>query len=255
MSELSAYHYDKQLRSYIVQFCAIFAGLEVEVGKSDDTEPRLIRVPIKSASKDRVVAAIKAENTQNKPLRLPVMSAYLAGIDLAPETRKGVGVTRRNSYLENGGLIPDDIKVVEQRNPVPYRATFELSIWASNQDQHYQIIEQLLSVFDPIVQIQTSDDVFDMTRISTVELVDVRFDENMPPGTDRRIIQSTLVFNVNIYLSVPAKVHQKFIEDIYLRIGAVSTDVDTAMEAIEDLDGQGIEYELIFDGSEDLDIE
>lgn len=255
MSSISTYNYNKQLRAYMVQFCAIFAGLEVEVGKSDDTEARLIKVPIASMSKDRVVASIKSGQTQNKPIRLPLFSAFLSNIALSPELRKGVGVTRRNSYLPTGGLIPDDIKVVKQRQPVPYRATYELAVWASNQDQHYQIMEQILSLFDPMLQIQTSDDVFDLTRITTVELTDVRFDENIPAATDRRMIQSTMSFTVPIYLSVPAEVHNQFIEDIYLRIGAVSTDVDTAMEALEDLDGQGLEYTQIFDGSSVLDNE
>ena len=252
MSIISNYNYDAQLRSYLVQFCAVFAGLEVEVGKRDEIEPHLIRVPIKSASVDRVVASIKGENTQNQPIRVPIMSAYLASLDQYPEQRKGVGAVRRQAYVPVGGLVPDDIKVVEQRMPVPYRATYELSIWTSNTYQRDQILEQLLSIFNPTLQLQTSDDVFDWTRITDIELLDIRLEENIPAGTDRRLILSTLTFACPVRLSVPADVHTRFIQDVYVRLGVVGTDVNTAADAIADLDLQGIEYEQIFSAEDDL---
>lgn len=252
-SVLENYHYDAQLRKYIVQFAAIFAGIHVEVGKRDDIEPHLISVPIKNASMDRVVGHIKSENTQNKPIRLPIMSFQLVNVDQAPELRKGVGLQRRSSHMPTGGVFPDDITVVEQRQPVPYRAMFELAIWASNQDQHYQIMEQILTLFDPVLQIQISDDIFDWTKLTSVELTDIRFDENMPQGTERRIIQSRLTFSVPIYLSVPAKVHNKYVKDIYLRIGVASSDAQSSYDIIADLDSQGVEYDKVF-SLDDIDI-
>jgi len=252
-SVLENYHYDAQLRSYIVQFAAIFAGIQVEVGQRDDVELHLIHVPIKNASVDRVVGHIKSENTQNKPIRLPIMSFQLVNVDQAPELRKGIGVKRRTSYMPTGGVFPDDITVVEQRQPVPYRAIFELAIWASNQDQHYQIMEQIFTLFDPILQIQITDDIFDWTKMTSVELTDIRFDENMPQGSDRRIIQTRLGFAVPIYLSIPAKVHNRYVKDIYLRIGAVSSDAQSSYDIIADLDSQGEAYEKVF-SLDDVDI-
>lgn len=250
---LDNYHYSAQLRSYIVQFAAVFAGMQVEVGKRDDIEPHLIHIPVKNASMDRVVGHIKGENTQNKPIRLPIMSYQLVNVDPSPELRKGVGVTRRSTYMPTGGLFPDDFKVVEQRQPVPYRAMFELAVWASNQDQHYQIMEQIFTLFDPLLQIQISDDMFDWTKLTSVELTDIRFDENVPQATDRRLIMTKLGFVVPIYLSIPANVHSNYVKDIYLRIGAVSSDAQTSFDIISDLDAQGIEYEKVFT-LDDVDI-
>jgi len=252
-SVLENYHYSSQLRKYIVQFAAIFAGIQVQVGMRNDKEPELIHVPIKNASTDRVVAAIKGENTQNKPIRLPIMTFQLVNVDMAPELRKGVGVKRRTTYMPTGGQFPDDMKVVEQRQPVPYRAVFELFIWASNQDQHYQIMEQIFTLFDPQLQIQTDDDIFDWTKMTSVEMLDVRFDETVPVGGDRRLIQSRLGFMAPIYLSVPAKVHDNYVKDIYLRIGAVGSNVKNSYDIIADLDAQGEEYEKVFSLS-DVDI-
>ena len=253
MSEFTGYYYNNQLRQYLLQFMAIFAGMEVTVGKTNEVEERRIIVPIKNASSDRVVASIKSDNTQNKPVRLPLLAAGMTNIVLAPQLRKGIGQTRRNAQMPTGGLFPDDIEVVRQRMPVPYVATFDLGIWASNQDQHYQIIEQILMLFSPILQIQTSDDVNDWARITTVELVGINFEENVPPGVDRRLIQTTLNFEVPIYISAPSEVHDKFIQDIFLRIGVVSLLARTSEDIIADLDAQGITYEQVF-SLDDIDI-
>ena len=250
---LGSYYYDEQLRNYMVQFAALYAGIQVMTGWNEDDEPALIHVPIKNAAMDRVVGAIKGENTQNKPLRLPIMSFQLTGIDMAPERRKGIGQEKRNTYMPTGGVFPDDLKVVHQRQPVPYTAQFELGIWASNQYQHQQIVEQILTLFDPLVQIQTTDEVFDTTRLTTVELVDVRFDENIPQGTDRRLIQTRMGFLVPIYLSTAIDVRSDYIKEVLLRIGAIGADVSTSYDIISDLDSQGIEYEKIF-SLDDVDV-
>jgi hypothetical protein len=233
---------------------AIFAGMQVRVGWNEDTEPRLVPVPIANASKDRVVAAIKGENTRNKPLRLPMFSAQVMNLTQDPDRRKGVAGSRRQTRMPSGGLFPDDIDVVQQRMPVPYTMEVELGIWASNQDQHYQIIEQIAMIFDPDLVIQSTDDLFDWTRLTRVELQNMRFEENVPIGTDRRIIQTTLLFNIPIWISVPSDVHKRYIKDIYVRVGAVSQSAQTSFDMVAELDEQGVEYEQIFT-LDDIDLE
>lgn len=246
----TTYYYNQQFKRYITQFMAIFTNLQVEIGKNENKEPRLIAVPIAYASRDRVVAAIKGENTQNKMIRLPTMSAYMTGIALAPELRKGVGTQRRVSHVPLGGMIPDDVHVIQQRMPVPYNATFDLHIWSSNQEQHMQILEQILMIFDPVIQIQTSDDVFDWTKLTSVELTNIRPEENFPAGGDRRTIVTTLEFKVPILLSIPTEVHQRYIKDIYFRIGAIGHVPSTSEDILIALDEGEFEYHLVASASE-----
>ena len=254
MSALREYWYDKQLKRYLVQFMAIFADMQVQVGWNEDKAPRLINVPIYAASKDRVVASIKAENTQNKPIRLPLFHATISGYDLAPDRRKGVPLERRTAYMPTGGVFPDDINVVNQRMPVPYKLNLELGIIASNKDQEYQIMEQIMMLFNPILQIQRSDDALDWTMITTVELLSIRSDENLPAGTDRRLLSTVMEFEMPVHISAPAEVHQRYIQDIFIRVGAVSQAADTNYEIVAELDAQGIPYELDFSLS-DVDLE
>lgn len=242
---VGTYHYDNQMRSYIVQFMAVFAGLKVSVGENDfEKQSNLIDVPIRYGSIDRVVAAIKADNTQNKPIRLPTMAAYLAGIQMAPEARKGVNVVERRTYLQNGRAFPNDLKVIEREQPIPYTAIFNLSIMTSNSDQHYQILEQILTLFNPILQIQTSDEVLDWKRITTVELTDVGLEENYPMGTDNRVIQTTLSFVVPIYLAPPTVINKNYVAEIKMRLAAVAAN-ESVTDIVSDVTRAFPSYEIL----------
>lgn len=267
------YYYDAQFRSYILQFMAIFAGLQVKIGKrktsniltqsascDDPTqtietpevlEERLISVPIHYGQEDRVVAAILTENTQNKLLRLPAMSAYMRGLSIAENYLAGTQTEKRQSYLEMGGLIPEDIKVNYTRRGFPFRAEMEVGIYASNTDQHFQILEQILTIFDPIVQIQRTDAPFDAGKLTSVELKGISLDTNYPISTDRRIIQSTLTFDMVWYLLTPIDVRKNIVEKIFLRVGAVDNIAQSSEDIIAQLDELGITYDLI-SSSDDL---
>lgn len=213
------YWYSKQLRSYIRQFCGIFSGLSVITGIGESGEPSLYRVPIVVGSRDRVVAAIMSGNTQNKTFSIPMMSATLSGLDLAPERRKGVGVVDRKVYLPTGGVFPDDLRVNRRIMPIPYNANMELALYASNTEQMHQMIEQILMLFDPVLQLQTSDAPFDWTKLTSAELTGINNEENYPIGTDRRIIVWSFNFIVQLYLSAPMDIRDDIIRSINIRLG------------------------------------
>lgn len=246
-----AYWYNDQLKRYITQFMAIFSGLQVQVGRTAELNtPSLVPVTIHYGSHDRVVAALMADNTQNKPLRLPMMTAYMENLELAMDLMHGTGNERRNSYVPTGGLLPNDVEVVHQRAPVPYRMTVQLGIYASNTDQHFQILEQILMLFEPQLMIQTSDSVFDATRLTTVKLMSLSMDQQHPIGTDRRIIQSTVRFEMPVYLASPSDIRKDFIKTIKLRIGMVDNAITQADDVVAALDDLGIVYEEWANGAD-----
>jgi hypothetical protein len=143
-----------------------------------------------------------------------MFAADFAAMEQVPERRKGVGTFLRSSVLPLGGALPDDVKVIYRAQPIPYDGLFELSMYCSNEDQHFQILEQLLMIFDPILQIQTSDDAYDQTKITHVELVNIDFNKNYPKLADKRVITTILNFRVNFYLSPPVNIKQNFIKSM-----------------------------------------
>lgn len=231
---INHFHYQAQLRQYLLQFVSIFYGLQVKTGKGECDEEQFITVPVVIANKDRVVAAIMAGNTQNRVFSLPTMAAYLQGLSLAPERRRNPGLIDQRVTMKTGGIFPDDLTVVKRAMPIPYNAQLELSIYASNTQQMHQILEQILVLFNPDLQIQKSDGEFDWTRITKVELTDIANEENYPSATDRRMIVWTLSFEVPIYLSIPMGVKDDLVRKIVIQIASLGSMMVNEVDA----DGQ-----------------
>lgn len=248
------FFYDKQIKRYILQFMAVFSNLHVEFAKKDDREPAIVPVHLTYGAKDRVVAHIYGEHTQNKPLRLPTMAANLTNVDLALDRMKGQTSVRRAPYLERGGLLPNDVRVAEQRMPVPYNLSMELAIFTSNLDEHFQILEQILPLFDPFLQLQTSEDALDWTKIHKLELVGINSELNYPSGPDRRVLTTSLAFSCQGWIALPAKIKDNAIHTIQMRVGAVNSIVNGSDDILQQLDQAGYEYSEIFDYDRDVDL-
>ena len=210
------YFYNHQFHRHITQFMEIFRGYKIQTGIGANGQTKMIDVPVAYGSRDRVTAAILNNNTQNQPLRLPIMVVNMSGLTLAKDRFKGNNQIRSLSYMERGGLFPDDITTVVQMQPVPYEMAMDLTIYTSNFDSHLQILEQILVLFNPSVQIQTSDGDFDMSKISTVELQNITNEENFPMGTTKRMSITTLSFTMVAYLSIPAQIRDNAIKEIFL---------------------------------------
>jgi len=80
-------------------------------------------------------------------------------------------------------------------------------IWASNTDQKLQILEQILVLFNPSLEMQTTDNFIDWTSITVVNLENVTWsNRSIPVGVDSEIDVSSLTFSIPIYISPPTKV-------------------------------------------------
>jgi hypothetical protein len=96
---------------------------------------------------------------------------------------------------------------IERLMPVPYRMTITLDIWTSNTHQKFQIFEQIATLFNPSLEIQSTDNYIDWTSLSIVELENVNFtSRTIPQGTDNPIDIMTMRFGLPIFISAPAKV-------------------------------------------------
>ena len=229
---LNSYYYNQQLKKATIVFANIFANMRVRTGQNACGEVDELVVPIRYGSSDRVAAAIAARNTQNALHTLPIMSCYLTGIEVAPERKHGHGTYDRKSYLEQGGVFPQDVKFIKRTMPTPYNLTYELSIYASNTDQAYQIIEQILIIFDYEMQVQFNDSPFDWAKITRVILDSIGNEENYPAGTDRRIIVWNLSFTFETWISPPAEVKQGLINTITLNFANMD-DPDQGTKILE----------------------
>tara|TARA_R110000782_G_scaffold3684_14_gene13351 strand:- start:88 stop:1224 length:1137 start_codon:yes stop_codon:yes gene_type:complete len=110
---------------------------------------------------------------------------------------------------------------IERIMPVPYKLTLKLDIWTSNTNQKLQLLEQIAVLFNPSLEIQSTDNYIDWTSLSVVELVSTSWSSrSIPVGTADSIDVCTMTFALPIWISSPAKVKklgvvERIIANIY----------------------------------------
>jgi hypothetical protein len=202
------FFYDGQIRRYLVQIIRLFSNFTVKY--SDGT---LVRVPVVYGDPDRQAASIVNQNSENTVMGAPKIAVYITDLDL-DRNRLGdatyVGkVHIRERDIETGEYTSTQGSqyTVERLMPTPFNLSIKVDIWSSSTEQKLQILEQILTFFNPSLEIQSTDNYLDWTSLTVVELEDVTFSSrSIPQGTNISIDIATLLLKTPIWLTPPAKV-------------------------------------------------
>jgi hypothetical protein len=233
------FFYDKQIRRYITQFIRMVSNFQVEFGKDRDGNTALQRVPVIYGDSSRQAQSIIGNNSENTINATPCMAVYIAGLDYDRsriqnptyvdklQLRERFYDTATGDYSTTQG----DTLTVERLMPVPYRLTIKLDIWTSNTEQKLQLIEQLTSLFNPALEIQSTDNYVDWTSITYVLLSNVNWSSRtVPVGTETNIDIATLTFELPMFISSPALVKKMgVIQKIIASVFDGSADLDNAI--------------------------
>lgn len=204
------YFYDGQIRRYLVQIIRLLSNFVVRYG--DGT---LVRVPVVYGDADRQVAAILNQNSENAVQSSPKIAVYITDLELdtsrlADASFVGKVHIRERAVDESTGEYLNtqgENYTIERLMPTPYKLTFKVDIWSSSNEQKLQILEQILMLFNPSLEIQTTDNYVDWTSLSVVDLNSVTYSSRtVPVGTTTEIDIATLSLITPIYISPPAKV-------------------------------------------------
>jgi hypothetical protein len=232
------FFYDGQIRRFIVQFMRIVSNFEVEFGKDRDGNRTLQRVPVYYGDPSRQGATILRGNSENILSAVPAMSVYVSQFTYQQDRMQEPTFVskmsiRERAYNPETGLYSNqqgDSYTVERLMPVPYNLEVKLDIWTSNTEQKMQLIEQLSVLFNPSLEIQSTDNYIDWTSLSYIELTNVLWtSRSIPAGAEEPIDVASLTFKMPIWISAPAKVKrlgviQKFVGSIYDEQGTFSDD-------------------------------
>lgn len=225
------YFYDNQFERYMLQFMRIFSDISVKSGPDANGFYELKRVPIVNGRMSRHVASIIKGNSENTLIPTPMFSAYIKEVEMNPKRRQdpyNVSSTSRvERELINGVYSnkPGNKITVQRHMPVPYDLTLVLDILTSNQQSKMQILEQILTIFNPSIQLQQNSNAVDWSRLFEVELKQINWSTaNVPTGdTDQKEIAS-LVFLCPIWINPPALVKQtRRIEQIVSNVMSVNS--------------------------------
>ena len=209
------YFYDKQLRKYIQQFIRIFAGFQVAMHINEEGEVVYQTVPVRYGDVSRMAAHIVRENSENMLQTTPFISCHVTGLEVTPERRtypqyEETMPVYEKKYNEATNSYENEIGqqyAVKRHQPVPYNLTMQVDLWTSNTEQKLQILEQILVLFNPTLNIHTNNNPLDWSTLSYVELISSTWSMRaIPSGVDDIIDISTLTFTVPVLINPPAKV-------------------------------------------------
>lgn len=214
---MQSFFYDEQLRRFLLQFTRIVSNFQVEYGRDPDNSEAmaLLRVPVRYGDASRQAQTIIQENSRNSMPATPLMTFYISSLDYdRPRMQEPYHVNkvtvRQRTYdtdTETYETTQGNAFTVERLMPVPYKLGITLDIWTSNTNQKFQLLEQMLTLFNPSLEVQSTDNYLDWTSLSVVELESSNWSSRtIPIGTENPIDIATLKFSLPIWLSSPAKV-------------------------------------------------
>ena len=248
----SQYFYDGQIERFVVQFIRIMSGYEVEFGQDRTGSKTLQRVPIYYADGSRQVATILAGNSENTMNAVPAMAVYISGLTYDRERVQNPTFVnkmniRQRKYDEDTDTYEPtqgNAFTIERAMPVPYTLELKLDIWTSNTKQKLQLIEQLLAIFNPGFEIQSTDNYIDWTSLSIIYLdANAWSSRTVSATTDNPIDIATLTFKMPIWISPPAKVKKLgVIQKIIANIHDAQGDLNSAAYTEANLMGTRMYY-------------
>jgi len=218
---MAQYFYDQQLRRFLLQFARIFSNFDVEFGANEagqgpgSTVDTLVRVPVRYGDASRQAQTILQNNSANDMPATPLMTFYITDLKYdrpriqEPNFVSNISVRQRtyDSNTDTYETTQGNAFTIERIMPVPYEMTINLDIWTSNTNQKMQLLEQILTLFNPSLEIQSTDNYIDWTSLTVLYLKDVRWSSRViPVNADNSIDIATLSFTLPLWITPPAKV-------------------------------------------------
>lgn len=219
--------YNSSLRRYIVLLGDLFSHVQIARWR-EDTGLKYIKVPITYASKEKFLSQLgkwtAIQSTENKAkieTVLPRMNLHLVDMQY--------NAMYKTSQLNRTKSYKTPSKITSQYNPTPIKMIFELGIYTRNQDDMYQIIEQIVPYFQPhfnttITELYDKDTSFNRD----VRIVLQSFSQDEAVDGDnitRRRLEWSLMFEVNGWLYPPVAEIDGEIRTIYLDFFANSKEL------------------------------
>lgn len=272
---LRSYYYDKQIRKFLVQFMRMFNNFQY-MYLDNNGNPTLSQVPVIYGDPSRQSAAVIDNNSQSTLQTVPQISIAIEDLkynqerlqDSSQVTTMQIRERHWNpatsQFTQNQGTDYS----VKRRMPTPWDLTMKVDIWTSNTDQKLQLFEQIVTLFNPSFDLQSTDNYTDWGSLTWVQLIDTNWtSRSVPIGTDNPIDIMTLHFRMPIWISPPAAVYemgiiQKIIASVYQDNGDLNPDI---IESGNQLSRQYItplQYGVVYTGGQlivmkqgDIDLE
>jgi len=211
---MAAFFYDNQVRRFLIQFAKIFSNWQVTKGKDPAGNEILVRVPVMYGDSSRQASTILANNSASNLPSAPLITYYISALEYDqrrtqdPTFIDKIQVRQRsyNAETQQYEQVQGQAFTVERLMPVPYTLRITVDCWTTNYQQKLELIEQLGTLFNPSLEIQSTDNFIDWTSLSVVYQDGLTFSSRtIPQGTGNPIDILSWKFYMPIWLSNAAK--------------------------------------------------
>ena len=211
---MAQYFYDNQIRRFLIQFAKIFSNWYVTKGKDPNGNDILVRVPIQYGDSSRQASTIIANNSASNMPSAPLCTYYINGLEYDQRrTQEPFFVEKQqvrqrayNAGTDSYETVQGQAFTVEKLMPVPYTLRLQVDFWTTNYQQKLEIIEQLGTLFNPSLEIQSTDNYIDWTSLTVVYQDGLTFSSRtIPQGTGNPIDVMSWKFYIPIWLTTSSK--------------------------------------------------
>jgi hypothetical protein len=211
---MAAFFYDNQVRRFLIQFGKIFSNWYVTKGKDPAGNDILVRVPVMYGDSSRQASTIIANNSASNLPSAPLITYYITALEYDqrrtqdPTFIDKIQVRQRsyNAETQSYETVQGQAFTVERLMPVPYTLRMTVDLWTTNYNQKLELIEQLGTLFNPSLEIQSTDNFIDWTSLSVVYQDGLTFSSrSIPQSTGNPIDVLSWKFYMPIWISNAAK--------------------------------------------------
>jgi hypothetical protein len=222
------YFYDQQIRRFLLQVVRAFSGFQYMTGRRGDIEPQLKIVPCTMAKRNRQVAFIQKNGSENVINTCPMITIDMTTFNFDGDRLQNPGHVGHVQVFERAidpvtGEYTNEkgnAITVQRLMPRPFLMQVQVDIWTSNMDQKCQLLEQIAQIIYPTFDIQSSDNPLDWSALTVCHPKDMTWTSvSVPVGSEDQIDISTIQMDLPMWLTPPAKIkRQKIIEQVVTNI-------------------------------------
>lgn len=217
------YYYHQRIRKSVSAFGAMFNNIYVIRKNSGGDVISTVKVPLSYGPRAKFLDRIREQAdlvTDTKvAIKLPRMSFEITNISYAAERQlPRLGKQNLTSPI-------DPTKKTKLFQGVPYTLSFQLSVYAKNQDDALQVVEQILPYFPPQYNLAMKpfEDFPQIKHDVPIILTGVVLnDEYEGPMESRRTIIYTLDFDMHIQFNGPLNDGSAIIRKVDADLGTFS---------------------------------
>lgn len=221
------YFYNQRIRKSVALFGRLFNNIYVIRKDSAGKVISQVKVPLAYAPRrkflERIVEQPDLDNNSQVAVKLPRMSFEILSYtyDASRQLQKTNSFTRAvdGSIVRNNRFYAG----------VPYNITFQLNIYAKNQDDALQVVEQIIPYFNPqyTLTMKPFEGFPTVKEDVPIVLSGVSFTDDYEGQLEnRRTIIYTLDFDMKINFYGPVDENGSIIRDINVNLGVIGVDSD-----------------------------